>query len=66
MAKRNKRKEDAIYSIVGQLGLVGITQEELFREGGLARGIFLITDGLVNMNVSRSFNMNCQIEPLYI
>jgi hypothetical protein len=25
MAKRNNRKEDAIYSIVGQLGLVGIT-----------------------------------------
>jgi hypothetical protein len=24
-AKRNKRKEDAIYSIVGQLDLVGIT-----------------------------------------
>jgi len=52
-AKRNKRKEDAIYSIVGQLDLVGITQEELFGAGGLARGIFLITDGLVNMNVSR-------------
>jgi len=39
MAKRNKREKDAIDDIVDQLDLDGVTQEELFGEGGLVKAL---------------------------
>lgn len=39
MAKRNKREKDAIDNIVDQLDLDGVTQEELFGEGGLVKAL---------------------------
>jgi len=39
MAKRNKREKDAIDNIVDQLDLDGVTQDELFGEGGLVKAL---------------------------
>lgn len=39
MAKRNKREKDAIDNLVDQLDLDGVTQEELFGEGGLVKAL---------------------------
>lgn len=37
MPKKNKPEKDAIDQIVDQLDLQGVTQEELFGEGGLVK-----------------------------
>jgi len=39
MTKRNKREKDAIDDIVDQLDLNGVTQDELFGEGGLVKAL---------------------------
>lgn len=39
MAKRNKREKDAIDNIVDQLDFDGVTQDELFGEGGLVKAL---------------------------
>ena len=39
MAKRNKREKDALDTIIDQLDLDGVTQDELFGEGGLVKAL---------------------------
>jgi len=39
MAKRSKREKDALDNIIDQLDLDGVTQDELFGEGGLVKAL---------------------------
>jgi transposase-like protein len=39
MAKRSKREKDALDTIIDQLDLDGVTQDELFGEGGLVKAL---------------------------
>ena len=41
MAKRSKREKDALDTIIDQLDLDGVTQDELFGEGGPGQGVDL-------------------------